>query len=42
LFCLLLSGVALAAGPNEVRKRVQASMLVTGSIIVAPDGSVRS
>jgi len=42
LLCVLLSGVALAAGPNEVRKRVQASMLVTGSIVVAPDGTVRS
>ena len=40
LCCLLLSGVALAAGPAVVRKRVQASMLVTGSITVAPDGSV--
>ncbi|HEY8683006.1 MAG TPA: energy transducer TonB [Rhodanobacter sp.] len=42
LFCVLLSGVALAAGPDDVRKRMQASMLVTGSIIVAPDGTVRS
>jgi len=40
LFCLLLSGAALAAGPDAVRKRVQASMLVRGSITVAPDGSV--
>jgi hypothetical protein len=42
LFCALLSAAALAAGPNEVRKRVQASMLLTGKIVVAPDGSVRS
>lgn len=42
LFCALLSAAALAAGPNEVRKRVQASMLLTGKIMVAPDGNVRS
>jgi hypothetical protein len=42
LFCVLLSGVALAAGPDAVRKQVQASMLLTGKIVVAPDGSVRS
>lgn len=40
--CLMLSGAALAAGPNAVRKQVQASMLVTGSIVVATDGSVAS
>jgi TonB family protein len=42
LFCALLSVAALAAGPGEVRKRVQASMLLTGKIVVAPDGNVRS
>lgn len=42
LFCVLLSGAALAAGSAAVRKRVQASMLLTGTIMVAPDGSVRS
>lgn len=42
LFCALLSGAALAAGPAAVRKRVQASMLLTGTIVVATDGSVRS
>jgi len=42
LLCLLLSAAALAAGPSEVSKRVQASMLLTGKIVVAPDGSVRS
>ena len=40
LFCVLLSSVTLAAGPNAVRKRAQASMLVTGVVEVAPDGSV--
>lgn len=40
LLCLVLSGAALAAGPAAVRKRVQASMLVTGTIEVAPDGGV--
>jgi len=42
LSCVLLSGAALAAGPAAVRKQVQASMLLTGTIVVAPDGSVRS
>lgn len=40
LLCVVLSGAALAAGPDETSKRVQASMLVTGTIEVAPDGSV--
>lgn len=40
LLCVALSGTALATGPDAVRKRVQASMLVTGTIEVAPDGSV--
>lgn len=40
LFCLVLSGVAVASGPDGVRKRVQGSMVLTGTIIVAPDGSV--
>ena len=40
LCCVALSSAALAAGPAAVRKRVQASMLVTGTIEVAPDGSV--
>lgn len=39
---LLLAGAALAAGPYAVRKRMQASMLVSGSITVAPDGTVKS
>jgi hypothetical protein len=42
LICTLLSHVALAAGADAVRKQAQASMLVTGSIVVAPDGSVKS
>lgn len=42
LFCVMLSGAVLAAGPRAVRKRVQASMLVTGSITVSPDGGVKS
>ncbi|MDE3072692.1 MAG: energy transducer TonB [Pseudomonadota bacterium] len=42
LFCILLSGAVLAAAWKDVAKRVEASMLVTGSIIVAPDGSVQS
>jgi len=36
----VLATVALAAGPEAVRKRVEASMVVTGTIVVAPDGSV--
>jgi hypothetical protein len=42
LLCMMFSGLVLAAGPQEVRKRIEASMLVTGSIDVAPDGSVHS
>lgn len=37
---MLLAWTALA-GPNDVRRSVEASMLVTGWIEVAPDGSVR-
>ncbi|MEO8809630.1 MAG: energy transducer TonB [Rhodanobacter sp.] len=40
VICLMVSGFSLAAGPREVRKQVQATMLVTGSITVTPDGSV--
>lgn len=40
LLCVVLSGAVLAAGPDVASKRVQASMLVTGMIEVAPDGSV--
>ncbi|BFI94842.1 MAG: hypothetical protein RSP_03520 [Rhodanobacter sp.] len=38
--CLWLSGVALAAAADDAHKFTQASMLVSGSIEVAPDGSV--
>ena len=41
LFCVLMAGAALAEGPAAVRKRVEASMLVTGSVEIAPDGSVK-
>lgn len=40
LLCLCLSSVVWAAGPNAVRKRAEASLLVSGSIVVAADGSV--
>ena len=40
--CLMLSCVALAAGPSEVRKQAQAGMLVTGLIEVTPEGKVKS
>jgi outer membrane biosynthesis protein TonB len=39
---MALSAAALAAGPGAVRKRAQSSMLVTGTIVVAPDGTTRS
>ena len=39
---LLLSFTASAAGPGAVRKQIEASMLVTGTIEVSPDGSVRT
>lgn len=42
LFCVLLSCGVLAAGPSAVRKRTEVSMLVTGSILVSPDGGVQS
>ena len=42
LFCLLLAGAAVAGSANHARQSMQASMLVTGAIVVAPDGSVRS
>jgi hypothetical protein len=37
-----LSGVALGRSPLTPRERVEASMLVTGTLVVAPDGSVAS
>lgn len=42
LLCLLFPCVSLAANAWAVGKRVEASMVVTGSIVVAPDGSVHS
>lgn len=40
LFCVLLSGMAMADGSSAVRKSVQATMLVSGTVEVAADGSV--
>ncbi|MCW0203938.1 energy transducer TonB [Rhodanobacter thiooxydans] len=41
--CVFFSGAVLAdGGVGAVRRQVQASMLVTGSIVVAQDGSVDS
>lgn len=37
-----LAGAACAGSLSEVRKRVEASLLVTGTIDIAADGSVRS
>lgn len=40
LMLALLATTAFAAGPGAVRKQAEASMLVTGRIVVEPDGSV--
>lgn len=40
LFCVLLSSMVMADGSSAVRKSVQASMLVSGTVEVATDGSV--
>lgn len=40
-FCLLLSFEATGATSWQIRKSVESSMIVTGSITVAQDGSVR-
>lgn len=37
---LAMTGVAVAEGPGAARKRAEASMLITGEIMVATDGSV--
>ena len=42
LLCGLLAGTALAAVARSTPTPVEASMLVTGTIVVAPDGSVSS
>jgi hypothetical protein len=36
----VLAHAAVAAGPNEIRKQAEGSMLVTGWIDISPDGSV--
>lgn len=36
----VLGFAALAAGPAAVRKQIEASMLVTGHVLIDPDGSV--
>jgi hypothetical protein len=40
LAAFAVTGLALAAGPGAARKHAEASMLVTGEIAVAQDGSV--
>lgn len=42
LFGMLLSASVCAAGPGGVRKTVEASMQVTGEVVIAPDGSLQS
>jgi hypothetical protein len=42
LAALAIAGLASAEGPGAVRKRVEASMVISGHITVAPDGSVKS
>lgn len=42
VLCLALCGAALAQSASTVRKRAEASMVVNGHIVLAPDGSVRS
>jgi len=39
---LLLSPLALAAGPSAVRKQVESSMLVTGTLEITAEGTVRA
>ena len=41
LALLCVAGLAAAATPKEVRKQVEASMLLTGTIEIETDGSVR-
>ncbi|SEN34883.1 hypothetical protein SAMN02800694_3266 [Luteibacter sp. UNCMF331Sha3.1] len=40
VMALVAATASLAEGPGAVRRRVEASMLLTGSVTVAPDGSV--
>lgn len=42
LLCLAFCGTASAQTASAVRKRAEASMVVNGHIVLAPDGSVRS
>ena len=42
LLGMLLSASTYAAGPGGVRKTVEASMQVTGEVVIAPDGTLRS
>ncbi len=43
LLCLMFPCLAFAdGGVGDVKKSIEASMVVTGSIVVAPDGSVNS
>jgi hypothetical protein len=39
---LLLAGSLLAGTTTDIAKQAEASMLVTGSVVVSPDGSVQS
>lgn len=40
LCCVLVSAAALAAGPDDDRRRVEATLLVTGWVEIAPTGKV--
>ena len=42
LSLLLSSCMAQAAGPSDIRKQAQASMLVTGQVEVTPEGKIKS
>lgn len=42
LLGMQLSAFACAAGPGGVRKTVEASMRVTGEVVIAPDGTLHS
>lgn len=42
LLGMLLSFSCYARGPGAVRKTVEASMQVTGKVVIAPDGALRS
>lgn len=42
LLALLVCLPAFAAGPGGVRKKVEASMQVTGQVVIAPEGNLQS